>query len=126
MNRGLEYLYEHCHPAMKHRDMKSSNIVLEENFNAKVLDFGLAITGGSQSKKNIKLLGTMGYVALEYLLDVNTLRDDEMEKKRMRQSEREWRRLRDDEMEKVMRQSEREWCLFIDDEMEKKKLKQTQ
>ncbi|KAK7383378.1 hypothetical protein VNO78_29056 [Psophocarpus tetragonolobus] len=49
---------------------------------------------------------------------VNTLQDDEMEKKRMRQSEREWRRLRDYKME-----SEKEWCWFRDDEMEKKKLK---
>jgi len=32
-------------------------------------DFGLAITDGSQSKKNIKLSGTLGYVAPEYLLD---------------------------------------------------------
>ncbi|KAL7263112.1 hypothetical protein ACSBR1_001317 [Camellia fascicularis] len=32
-------------------------------------DFGLAITGGNQSKDNIKLLGTLGYVAPEYLLD---------------------------------------------------------
>ncbi|KAK7396779.1 hypothetical protein VNO78_17937 [Psophocarpus tetragonolobus] len=37
MNRGLEYLYEHCHPAVIHRDMKSSNILLEANFNAKLI-----------------------------------------------------------------------------------------
>ncbi|KAK7410229.1 hypothetical protein VNO78_00854 [Psophocarpus tetragonolobus] len=67
--RGLEYLHEHCHPAVIHRDMKSSNILLDANFNAKLSDFGLAITDGSQSKKNIKLSGTMGYVAPEYLLD---------------------------------------------------------
>ncbi|KAL3013560.1 hypothetical protein AAZX31_06G061500 [Glycine max] len=47
--RGLEYLHEHCHPALS--------------------DFGLALTDGSQSKKNIKLSGTLGYVAPEYLLD---------------------------------------------------------
>ncbi|KAG5018592.1 hypothetical protein JHK82_014535 [Glycine max] len=67
--RGLEYLHEHCHPAVIHRDMKSSNILLDANFNAKLSDFGLALTDGSQSKKNIKLSGTLGYVAPEYLLD---------------------------------------------------------
>ncbi|KOM42060.1 hypothetical protein LR48_Vigan04g225800 [Vigna angularis] len=51
------------------RDMKSSNILLDANFNAKLSDFGLAITDGSQSKKNIKLSATLGYVAPEYLLD---------------------------------------------------------
>ncbi|ESW08967.1 hypothetical protein PHAVU_009G089500 [Phaseolus vulgaris] len=67
--KGLEYLHEHCYPAVIHRDMKSSNILLDANFNAKLSDFGLAITDGSQSKKNIKLSGTLGYVAPEYLLD---------------------------------------------------------
>ncbi|CAJ2643618.1 unnamed protein product [Trifolium pratense] len=66
--RGLEYLHEHCYPPVIHRDMKSSNILLDANFNAKLSDFGLAIIDGSQ-KKNIKLSGTLGYVAPEYLLD---------------------------------------------------------
>ncbi|KAL7106492.1 hypothetical protein ACP275_07G116900 [Erythranthe tilingii] len=33
--RGLEYLHEHCHPPVIHRDLKSSNILLDSNFNAK-------------------------------------------------------------------------------------------
>lgn len=66
--RGLEYLHEHCKPPVIHRDMKSSNILLDSNFNAKLSDFGLAVTDGAHNK-NIKLSGTLGYVAPEYLLD---------------------------------------------------------
>ncbi|KAE9445400.1 hypothetical protein C3L33_22703, partial [Rhododendron williamsianum] len=67
--RGIEYLHEHCKPAVIHRDLKSSNILLDSNFNAKLSDFGLAIADGTQNKKNLKLSGTLGYVAPEYLLD---------------------------------------------------------
>ncbi|KAL3497307.1 hypothetical protein ACH5RR_040039 [Cinchona calisaya] len=67
--RGLEYLHEHCHPRVIHRDLKSSNILLDSNFNAKLSDFGLAIVDGAQNKNNVKLSGTLGYVAPEYLLD---------------------------------------------------------
>lgn len=67
--RGLEYLHEACNPPVIHRDLKSSNILLDSKFNAKLSDFGLAITDGPNSKNNIKLSGTLGYVAPEYLLD---------------------------------------------------------
>ncbi|KAI9197898.1 hypothetical protein LWI28_006351 [Acer negundo] len=66
--RGLEYLHEHCNPPIVHRDLKSSNILLDSSFNAKLSDFGLAVTAGTQNK-NVKLSGTLGYVAPEYLLD---------------------------------------------------------
>ncbi|WZY68408.1 hypothetical protein YC2023_000648 [Brassica napus] len=52
--RGVEYLHERCRPPVIHRDIKSSNILLDSSFNA---------------KNNIKLSGTLGYVAPEYLLD---------------------------------------------------------
>ncbi|KAG2691414.1 hypothetical protein I3760_08G007800 [Carya illinoinensis] len=67
--RGLEYLHEHCNPSVIHRDLKSSNILLDSNFNAKLSDFGLSVTDAAQNKNNIKLSGTLGYVAPEYLLD---------------------------------------------------------
>ncbi|MBA0811499.1 hypothetical protein Gohar_003394, partial [Gossypium harknessii] len=66
--RALEYLHEHCNPPVIHRDIKSSNILLDSDFNAKLSDFGLAVVTGSQNN-NVKLSGTLGYVAPEYLLE---------------------------------------------------------
>ncbi|KAL9463002.1 hypothetical protein AB3S75_000916 [Citrus x aurantiifolia] len=66
--RGLEYLHEHCNHPVVHRDLKSSNILLDSSFNAKLSDFGLSVTAGTQSR-NVKISGTLGYVAPEYLLE---------------------------------------------------------
>ncbi|KAF8103396.1 hypothetical protein N665_0188s0333 [Sinapis alba] len=66
--RGLEYLHEHCHPPVVHRDLKSSNILLDSHFNAKISDFGYATVLMTQSK-NLKLTGTLGNRASQYLRD---------------------------------------------------------
>ncbi|GMN49924.1 hypothetical protein TIFTF001_019096 [Ficus carica] len=67
--RGLEYLHEHCNPPLVHRDLQLSNILLDFNFNAKISNFGLAVTSGTENKDNIGLSGTSAYVAPEYILD---------------------------------------------------------
>ncbi|KAJ0231735.1 Protein kinase domain-containing protein [Hirschfeldia incana] len=66
--RGLEYLHEHCHPPVVHRDLKSSNILLDSHFNAKISDFGYATVLMTQNK-NVKHTETIGNRASsEYLL----------------------------------------------------------
>ncbi|KAL1560605.1 non-specific serine/threonine protein kinase [Salvia divinorum] len=68
--KGLEYLHEHVSPPVIHRDFKSSNILLDKNFHAKVSDFGLAKHGPEKAGAHVstRVLGTQGYVAPEYAL----------------------------------------------------------
>ncbi|XP_070675399.1 L-type lectin-domain containing receptor kinase IX.1-like [Malus domestica] len=65
---GLLYLHEEWEQCVLHRDIKSSNIMLDSNFNAKLGDFGLArlVDHGKQSQTTV-LAGTMGYMAPECL-----------------------------------------------------------
>ncbi|CAM8890969.1 unnamed protein product [Rhodiola kirilowii] len=68
--KGLEYLHEQLSPPVIHRDFKSSNILLDKNFSAKVSDFGLAKLGSEKAGGHVstRVLGTQGYVAPEYAL----------------------------------------------------------
>lgn len=68
--RGLEYLHELVTPPVIHRDFKTSNILLDDNFKAKVSDFGLARLGSDKVNGHVstRVLGTQGYVAPEYIL----------------------------------------------------------
>eukprot|EP00850_Spirogloea_muscicola_P007647 SM000039S14477 [mRNA] locus=s39:369548:374383:- [translate_table: standard] len=68
--RGLQYLHEDSQPCVIHRDFKASNILLENNFSAKVSDFGLAKQApvGNANHVSTRVMGTFGYVAPEYAM----------------------------------------------------------
>ncbi|KAM0030328.1 putative protein kinase RLK-Pelle-RLCK-VIIa-2 family [Helianthus debilis subsp. tardiflorus] len=66
---GLTYLHEGLEIQVIFRDFKSSNVLLDENFNAKLSDFGLAREGpqGDRSHVSTMPVGTYGYAAPEYV-----------------------------------------------------------
>ncbi|XP_058745067.1 probable serine/threonine-protein kinase PBL23 [Vicia villosa] len=66
--KGLEYLHAEANPPVIYRDFKASNILLDENFNPKLSDFGLAKLGPTGDKTHVstRVMGTYGYCAPEY------------------------------------------------------------
>ncbi|XP_043704270.1 protein NSP-INTERACTING KINASE 3-like isoform X2 [Telopea speciosissima] len=66
--RGLLYLHEQCDPKIIHRDVKAANILLDEDFEAVVGDFGLAkLLDHRDSHVTTAVRGTVGHIAPEYL-----------------------------------------------------------
>ncbi len=66
--RGLLYLHEHCDPKIIHRDVKAANILLDDDFEAVVGDFGLAkLLDHRDSHVTTAVRGTVGHIAPEYL-----------------------------------------------------------
>lgn len=66
--RGLEYLHEHCNPKIIHRDVKAANVLLDEDFEPVVGDFGLAqLVDVRKTSVTTQVRGTMGHIAPEYL-----------------------------------------------------------
>ncbi|XP_024381282.1 protein LYK5 isoform X2 [Physcomitrium patens] len=67
---GLEYLHNYTNPSLVHKDVKSSNILLDKNFRAKVANFGMAKPADSGEPGPLMtehIVGTQGYMAPEYL-----------------------------------------------------------
>ncbi|OVA07345.1 Protein kinase domain [Macleaya cordata] len=68
--QGLAYLHHDCVPPILHRDVKSNNILLDEEFSPRVADFGLAKTlqreGGEDGSAMSRVAGSYGYIAPEY------------------------------------------------------------
>ncbi|XP_027356616.1 probable serine/threonine-protein kinase PBL21 isoform X1 [Abrus precatorius] len=77
--RGLEYLHCKADPPVIYRDLKSANILLDDDFSPKLSDFGLAKLGpvGDNTHVSTRVMGTYGYCAPEYAMSGKlTLKSD--------------------------------------------------
>lgn len=71
---GLNYLHSFCKPAIVHRDVRSANILLNEDLTAKLADFGLPRSYYDEScHPSTAIAGTAGYLDPEYAFVSSTL-----------------------------------------------------
>ncbi|KAL6967413.1 putative serine/threonine-protein kinase pbl5 [Sarracenia purpurea var. burkii] len=68
--KGLEYLHDKMKPPVIYRDLKCSNILLDEGYHPKLSDFGLAKVGpvGDKTHVSTRVMGTYGYCAPDYAM----------------------------------------------------------
>ncbi|KAF5808443.1 putative protein kinase RLK-Pelle-SD-2b family [Helianthus annuus] len=75
--KGLAYLHEECRQKIVHLDIKPQNILLDNNFNAKVSDFGLSkLIDKTQAEVMTTIKGTPGYIAPEWWSSIITEKVD--------------------------------------------------